>query len=273
MIHSICPRYGRKTPIVYVSICSTVGSISVMAIKGFGVAVKLTFGGNNQFTHPSTYVFGIVLIVCCLIQLHYFNKALDIFSTNMSVFPSPCPPSLISSSSCRVNPMYYVGFTTATIVASLILFQGFNTTGGTNTVSLLAGFVVTFLGVHLLNVSRQPESAVLPDSGLIPQRLSFQGWNGVPTTSRSPHSRSHTRSSTGMAFSSFEPRESAGEMVGMHELRNGREEEEEEDGEDVDDVDDVDERTHLHRPESDRERFRQESNGQHSSPHVSPKVE
>ena len=83
MIIKVVPRYGRSTPLAYISICSLVGSISVMATKGFGVAVKLTLGGNNQFTHPSTYVFAIVLISCILVQLNYFNKALDTFSTNV----------------------------------------------------------------------------------------------------------------------------------------------------------------------------------------------
>jgi hypothetical protein len=85
MIYSVVPRYGRTNPIIYISICSLVGSVSVMAIKGFGVAVKLTFGGKNQFTHPSTYVFGIVVTVCILVQMNYFNKALDTFSTNVYV--------------------------------------------------------------------------------------------------------------------------------------------------------------------------------------------
>ena len=88
MIYSVVPRYGRTNPIVYISICSLVGSVSIMAIKGFGIAVKLTFSGNNQFTHPSTYVFGIVVATCILIQMNYFNKALDTFSTNVSVPPS-----------------------------------------------------------------------------------------------------------------------------------------------------------------------------------------
>ena len=56
-----------------------------MAIKGFGIAVKLTLGGNNQFTHPSTYVFAVVVVVCILTQMNYFNKALSQFSTNMYV--------------------------------------------------------------------------------------------------------------------------------------------------------------------------------------------
>jgi hypothetical protein len=54
-----------------------------MAVKAFGIAVKLTFGGNNQFTHPSTYVFLIIVVVCILTQMNYFNKALSQFSTNM----------------------------------------------------------------------------------------------------------------------------------------------------------------------------------------------
>jgi magnesium transporter len=83
MIYAVAPRYGRSSPLVYISICSTVGSVSVMAIKGFGVAVKLTVSGNNQFSHPSTYVFGIVVVLCILVQMNYFNKALDTFSTNV----------------------------------------------------------------------------------------------------------------------------------------------------------------------------------------------
>lgn len=86
MIYVFAPRYGRTNPIIYISICSLVGSVSIMAIKGFGVALKLTFNGNNQFGHPSTYVFAIVVVVCIVVQMNYFNKALDIFSTNVCVY-------------------------------------------------------------------------------------------------------------------------------------------------------------------------------------------
>lgn len=83
MIYKVSPKYGKKNPLVYLSICSTVGSVSVMAIKAFGIAVKLTFAGHNQFTHPSTYVFMIITTVCILTQMNYFNKALSQFPTNM----------------------------------------------------------------------------------------------------------------------------------------------------------------------------------------------
>ncbi|KAK3333186.1 magnesium transporter NIPA-domain-containing protein [Cercophora scortea] len=136
MIYKVAPVHGKKNPLIYLSICSTVGSVSVMAVKAFGIALKLTFAGNNQFSHPSTYVFMIITAVCILTQMNYFNKALTQFPTNI------------------VNPLYYVTFTTATLCASFILFSGFNTTDIVGTLSLICGFLVTFTGVYLLNLSR-----------------------------------------------------------------------------------------------------------------------
>lgn len=83
MIYKVAPKYGRKNPLVYLSICSVVGSISVMAIKAIGIAVKLTLGGNNQFKQFSTYIFAIFVVVCILTQMNYFNKALSLFSTSV----------------------------------------------------------------------------------------------------------------------------------------------------------------------------------------------
>lgn len=83
MIYRVAPIYGKKNPLVYLSICSTVGGVSVMSVKAFGIAVKLTLGGENQFIYPSTYVFIIVTVVCILTQMNYFNKALSQFPTSM----------------------------------------------------------------------------------------------------------------------------------------------------------------------------------------------
>ncbi|KAK8847469.1 hypothetical protein IAR55_005327 [Kwoniella newhampshirensis] len=197
MIYRVVPTHGQRNPMVYLSICSLVGSVSVMAIKGFGVALKLTFAGNNQLTHVSTYVFGIVVVGCIVVQMNYFNKALDTFSTNV------------------VNPIYYVFFTTATIIASAILFSGFNTPGTVNTVSLICGFLIIFMGVFLLNISREPEAphhASSLESGLMNPRMSMSGrisvdsngpgsWNygAVPNAIYAPdgpNSSSHGRRSS-----------------------------------------------------------------------------
>ena len=82
-IYKIAPIHGKKNPLIYLSICSLVGSVSVMSVKAFGIALKLTFAGKNQFSHPSTYVFMIITAVSILTQLNYFNKALSQFPSNM----------------------------------------------------------------------------------------------------------------------------------------------------------------------------------------------
>lgn len=141
MIFRIAPKFGSKHPMIYISICSAVGSISVCAIKAFGIALKLTLSGNNQFSHPSTYIFIITVVICILTQMNYFNKALAQFDTSI------------------VNPLYYVTFTTATLLASFILFGGFNTASMVDVISLLSGFLIIFSGVYLLDISRHnPET-------------------------------------------------------------------------------------------------------------------
>ncbi len=183
MIYKIAPRYGRKNPIVHVSICSAVGSISVMSVKAFGIALKLTFAGKNQFSHPSTYVFMIVTVVCILTQMNYFNKALSQFPTSI------------------VNPVYYVSFTTATLVASFILFGGFNTVDTVNTTSLLAGFLVIFTGVYLLNLSRgDPDGHKILNRGVTgPDGVGTDMISSIQTRRSMQARRSDSRLSTGSA--------------------------------------------------------------------------
>ncbi|KAJ7100418.1 magnesium transporter NIPA-domain-containing protein [Mycena epipterygia] len=198
MAYGVAPRHGRTNPLVYISIASFVGGVSVMFVKGFSVALKLTFAGENQFVYPSTYLFVGIAAVCIVVQLNYANKALDLFSVNL------------------VNPIYYVGFCTATIVASLILFKGFNTTSPTNTVSLLCGFVVTFLGVHVLNLAMASESESRADAE---SQIELRGGGTAPWT------RGHVRRDS---RGSGEPG-SAGEGVRLHRLLEEEEEETDDD--------------------------------------------
>ncbi|KAI9831022.1 MAG: hypothetical protein M1819_005260 [Sarea resinae] len=179
MIYKVAPKHGKKNPLIYISICSTVGSVSVMSVKGFGIALKLTFAGNNQLTHPSTYVFAIVVIFCILTQMNYFNKALSQFPTSL------------------VNPLYYVTFTTATLCASFILFKGFNTADAVNTISLLCGFLVIFTGVYLLNLSRGDPDGRKLLNGSVEDAVPTDPIAGLQTRrsmqarrSMEPHSRS-----------------------------------------------------------------------------------
>lgn len=62
----------------------------------------------------------------------------------------------MTDSGClRVNAMYYVGFTICTLSASFIFYQGLNTDDVTNILSLICGFLLEFVGIALLTLSRR----------------------------------------------------------------------------------------------------------------------
>ncbi|XP_048227315.1 probable magnesium transporter NIPA6 isoform X2 [Ricinus communis] len=68
------PRYAQTNMMVYIGICSVIGSLTVMSIKAIGIAIKLTIEGSSQAAHFQTWVFAMVSISCIIIQLNYLNK-------------------------------------------------------------------------------------------------------------------------------------------------------------------------------------------------------
>lgn len=76
----------------------------------------------------------MVVGVCASIQINYLNKALDLFNTAI------------------VSPIYYVMFTTLTIMASVIMFQEEQT--ATQVATETCGFVTIISGVFLLHATK-----------------------------------------------------------------------------------------------------------------------
>lgn len=127
------PKYGQSHMIIYVGICSLMGSLTVMAVKALGIALKLTFEGANQFIYFQTWLFTLIVISCCLLQINYLNKALDTFNTAV------------------VSPVYYVMFTTLTILASMIMFKNWDSQSGSQIATEICGFVTILSGTFLLH--------------------------------------------------------------------------------------------------------------------------
>ncbi|KAI4321179.1 hypothetical protein MLD38_034594 [Melastoma candidum] len=130
------PEYGQTHIMVYIGVCSLVGSLSVMGVKALGIALKLTFSGMNQFIYPQTWVFMIVVAVCVLTQMNYLNMALDTFNTAV------------------VSPIYYVMFTSFTILASVIMFKDWDHQNPTQIVTEMCGFVTILSGTFLLHKTK-----------------------------------------------------------------------------------------------------------------------
>ncbi|KAK1141338.1 hypothetical protein N8T08_009129 [Aspergillus melleus] len=139
------PRYGKKSMFVYISICSTIGGLSVVATQGLGSAILAQINGESQFKEWFLYVLLVFVVTTLLTEIIYLNKALNIFNAAL------------------VTPTYYVMFTSATIITSAVLFQGFKGTG-MQIATVVMGFLQICAGVVLLQLSKSAKD--VPDAAV-----------------------------------------------------------------------------------------------------------
>uniref|UniRef100_A0A8D8LQ63 Magnesium transporter NIPA2 n=1 Tax=Cacopsylla melanoneura TaxID=428564 RepID=A0A8D8LQ63_9HEMI len=178
IVYYFGPRFGSRNVSVYIILCSSVGSLTVMACKGFGLALKETLSGTrneldnyltcispvpgtrneldnsltcifpvsgtrNELGNSLTWIFLSLVIFCIVIQMTYLNKSLDLFSTGI------------------VTPIYYVMFTTLVITASAILFKEWTHLGANDIIGNLCGFLVIICGIVLLNTFKDMDVNML----------------------------------------------------------------------------------------------------------------
>jgi len=140
LIYRLAPRYGRSHLLVYVLICSLIGSLSVVSCKAIGIAVKLTMRGSNQLFKRETCAFLATVAICVVVQMNYLNKALDTFNTAV------------------VSSTYYGCFTTCTITASMIMYKDWEGQGAGSITMQVTGFLILMAGVYILTVTRDASS-------------------------------------------------------------------------------------------------------------------
>ncbi|CAO2836975.1 unnamed protein product [Amaranthus hypochondriacus] len=139
------PRYGQTNILIYIGICSIIGSLTVMSVKAIGIAIKLTLDGANQFKYLQAWIFAMVSVTCIIIQLNYLNMALDTFNTAV------------------VSPIYYALFTSFTILASAIMFKDYYGQSISNIASELCGFITVLSGTTILHSTREPDQPFITD--------------------------------------------------------------------------------------------------------------
>ena len=144
ILMAMVSRYGHRYVMLYITICSSFGSLSVMFCKGVGLALKQTFMGTNEFTDWPTWVCIFCLVACLLIETAYMQRALDLF--NSSVFMS-------------VN---YVMFTSLVIIASSILYSELHVLGWKNIILTILGFVVNIAALYLLHLDKEDSDPQIP---------------------------------------------------------------------------------------------------------------
>ncbi|KAL4956910.1 magnesium transporter NIPA-domain-containing protein [Aspergillus filifer] len=139
------PRYGKQSMFVYISICSLIGGLSVVATQGLGAALLAQINGESQFKEWFMYVLLVFVIATLLTEIIYLNKALNIFNAAL------------------VTPTYYVFFTSSTIISSAVLFRGFKGSA-MQIATVILGFLQICAGVVLLQLSKSAKD--VPDAAV-----------------------------------------------------------------------------------------------------------
>jgi magnesium transporter len=70
------PRYGKKSMLVYISVCSLIGGLSVVCTQGLGAAVLAQTRGEAQFNQWFLYVVLVFVIGTLLVEIIYLNVSL-----------------------------------------------------------------------------------------------------------------------------------------------------------------------------------------------------
>lgn len=73
------PRYGKKSMLVYLSICSLIGGLSVVATQGLGAAVVAQIHGTPQFNQWFLYVLLVFVIATLVTEIIFLNVSLQPF--------------------------------------------------------------------------------------------------------------------------------------------------------------------------------------------------
>lgn len=133
LIFVVGPRHGQVNILVYITICSVIGALSVSCVKGLGITIKELFAGKPVFTNPLSWILLFSLVTCVSTQINYLNKALDIFNTSL------------------VTPIYYVFFTTSVLTCSAILFKEWESMSASDIIGTISGFATIIIGIFLLH--------------------------------------------------------------------------------------------------------------------------
>ncbi|KAK7448811.1 hypothetical protein VKT23_013541 [Stygiomarasmius scandens] len=130
------PRYGKKSMLWWIFVCSMIGGISVSVTTGLGAAIVTTIKDHdNQFKYWFIYFLMAFVAVTLITEVYYLNVALALFNTAM------------------VTPTYYVIFTFFSILTTIVLFQGLKASAS-SIITLVMGFLVICFGITILQMSK-----------------------------------------------------------------------------------------------------------------------
>ncbi|PWN30890.1 DUF803-domain-containing protein [Jaminaea rosea] len=149
LIFFVSPKKGQQWMMVDITICSLLGGLSVSTTSGIGSAIVLTIRGSNQLKNWFFYVLLAFVAITLVAEIVFLNRALARHNTAL------------------VTPSYFVVFTSASIISTIILFKGLDADAST-IITLVLGFLTTCTGVVLLQLSKVDPEELEAKEGSVP---------------------------------------------------------------------------------------------------------
>lgn len=133
LIYVLVPKYGNTNVLIYILICSILGSYTVMSCKGVSLGIKEIISAKPTVPYLYTSLFALVAITCIVIQINYLNKSLDVFNTAI------------------VTTVYYVLFSLFVMIASALLFKELMNVSFQDFVGCMCGFSTIICALCLIH--------------------------------------------------------------------------------------------------------------------------
>ncbi|KAF9227120.1 DUF803-domain-containing protein [Gyrodon lividus] len=129
------PKYGKNNMLWYITVCSSIGGISVSVTTGLGAAIVTTAMGYNQFNNWFIFFLVAFVVVTLVTEVYYLNVALALFNTG------------------SLTPTYYVLFSFCSMVTTIVLFQGL-AAPVSQILTLVLAFLTICVGITILQMSK-----------------------------------------------------------------------------------------------------------------------
>ena len=84
VIFWVGPRYGKKSMLVYLTVCSLIGGLSVVATQGLGAAILAQVNGKPQFNQWFLYVLFVFVIGTLVTEIIFLNVSWLICTCSLS---------------------------------------------------------------------------------------------------------------------------------------------------------------------------------------------
>lgn len=135
----VAPAHGSSNIMVYICICSLLGSFTVPSSKGLGLVAKEVLAGGppSGGALPLFLALLAVLAASILTQFLFINRALERFSSS------------------TFEAIYYVTFTSSVILATALLFKEWTALSINDSLAMICALATSCVGVILLRLSQE----------------------------------------------------------------------------------------------------------------------